>query len=297
MNRRPSNVIALNRHPDGVAGAMRSVRHSGRYEVVTVGRNQEFEFVGSDPYATNVGTGLVIPSTPSSAIGNARYLFLLARASFGTGEQTSTWHGTRLVGIRQYVDLVARIPARTAPLGLESGPPVGSTVTFRKEIESSLWHPFDGNISWHVMIMPVAQRQTRHPSNADSLIFQDAKSPALLFQTPPPAYTPPNGGRPWGNPIGASLGNIHDLRYRWRDEKSEDVLDIPIPVPCDVALFASVRQNDPTLNPTLDVAADCGPFGALGPEDQFVVAYPTFAQYGSIAGALVFEDNLGRDVP
>lgn len=296
MNRAPDNVIALRRHPDGVAGAIRSVRHSGRYEVVTVGRNPEFEFVGSDPYSTNVGTGLVIPATPSSEIGDARYLFLLARASFGTGEQSSTWEGTRLVGIRQYVDLVARIPARTAPLATDSGPAAGSTVTFRKEIESALWHPFDGNISWHVMIMPIAQRQTRNPLNADSVIFQDAKSPALLFQTLAP-YTPPNGGRPWGRSIGASLGNLHDLRYRWRERDSEDVLDIPIQAPCDVALFASVRQNDPALNPTLDVAADCGPFGALGPEDQFVVAYPTFAQYGSIAGALVFEDNLGRNVP
>lgn len=289
------NIIALQRHPDGVQAAMRSVRHSGRYEVVTVGRNPEFEFIGSDPYNTNSGTGLVIPSVPSADIGGARYLFLLARASFGTGEQSSTWQGTRLVGIRQYVDLVARLPARVSPLATESGPPTGSTVTFRKEIVSALWHPFDGNISWHVMVMPIAQRQTRNPLNADSIIFQDAKSPALLYQTQAP-YTPPNGGRPWGLPIGASLGNMHDLRYKWRDEKSEDVLDIPIPVPCDVALFASVRQNNPELNPTLDVE-DCGPFGALGPEDQFVVAYPTVAQYGSIAGALVFEDNLGRDVP
>lgn len=296
MNRAPDNVIALRRHPDGVAGAIRSVRHSGRYEVVTAGRDPERELIGGDPWDTNVGTGLVIPATPSSEIGNARYLFLLARASFGTGEQSSTWEGTRLVGIRQYVDLVARIPARTAPLATDSGPPVGATVTFRKEIESALWHPFDGNISWHVMVIGKTQRQTRNPLNADSVIFQDAKSPALLFETLAP-YTPPNDGRPWGLPVGASLGNIHELRYRWRDKQTEQVFDIPIPAPCDVALFASVRQNDPTLNPTLDVAADCGPFGALCPEDQFVVAYPTFAQYGSIAGALVFEDNLGREVP
>lgn len=295
MNKSPSNVLNLQRHPDGPMAAMRSVRHAGRYEVVTVGRNPEFEFIGSDPYNTNVGTGLVIPSTPSADIGGARYLFLLARASFGTGEQSPTMEGARLVGIRQYVDLVARIPARTAPLATDSGPPEGSTVTFRKEIVSPLWHPFDGDISWHVMVIGKTQRDTRNPLNADSVIFQDAKSPALLYQTQGP-YTPPNGGRPWGVPIGASLGNIHDLRYQWREERAEYVFDMPIPTPCDVALFASVRQNDPALNPTID-SEDCGFFGALGPEDQFVVAYPTFAQYGSIAGSLVFEDNLGREVP
>jgi hypothetical protein len=89
---------------------------------------------------------------------------------------------------------------------------------------------------------------------------------------------------------------MHDLRYCWRTEQSEHVLDIPIPVPCDVALFASVRQNNPALNPTFG-PDQCCLLPTLSPEDQFVVAFNAFAQYGSIAGGLVFDQNLDGCVP
>jgi hypothetical protein len=145
------------------------------------------------------------------------------------------------------------------------------------------------------MIINKNQRDTRNPANTDGFVYQMSTSPALLYQTAAP-YSPPNGGRPWGKAIKASLGNIHELRYGWREQNSEYVLDIPIEAPCDVALFASVRQNDPALNPTLDTG-DCAFFGALSPEDQFLTAYSTWAQYGSIAGALVFDENLGSDKP
>lgn len=297
MGIRSDSIVRLQTHPDGVAGGIRSVLHTGRYEIITNGPNQEFGFIGSDPYGTNAYTGLVVPATPSAAIGGARYLFMLARASFGPGEQSSDKLGVRLVGIRQYAELVARITlsGESPPL---TGPPVGSTVTFRKEIVSPLWHSFDGDISWHVMVLTKGRRDTRNPSNVDGFIYQNAISPALLYQVPGP-YEPPNGGRPWGKPLAASLGNIHELRYPWRSTLSECVLNIPVPIPCDIALFASVRQNDPTLNPSLSGTPSTytQQFAALSPEDQFVAAYPAFAQYGTIAGALVFEENLGRDVP
>lgn len=289
-----ANVIRLQRSPDGVGAAIRSTLENGRFEVVTAGPNPEFGFIGSDPYGTNSYTGLVVPSTPSSAIG-ARYLFLLARASFGSGEQSSEKCGVRLVGIRQYAELVARVPVPSEG-AIVSGPPTGSTVTFRKEIQSPLWHPFDGDISWHVMILGKGQRDRRNPSNAEAFVYQDALSPALLYQTAVP-YSPPNGGRPWGKPLAASLGNIHELRYRWRADNSEYVLDIPIPVPCDIALFASVRQNNPALNPALVNNTATTQFFALSPEDQFASAFAAFAQYGAIAGALVFDQNIGSEVP
>ncbi len=274
----------------------------GRHEIVTNGPNSEFDFIGADPYNTHAYTGLVVPEEPTSENNGKRYLFLLARESFRSGEQSPGHCGVRLVGIRQYAELVARLPAREGVLDSESGPPIGATVTFRKEIESPLWHPPDGNISWHVMIVNTVTRDTRNPANTDGFIYQDARSPALLYQAGAPSgvgYVPPNDGRPWGTPLAASLGNIHELRYHWRTDVSEYALDIPIPTPCDVLLFASVRQNDPALNPTLDSdsAASCAIFGALSPEDQFMVAFNDFAQYGTIAGALVFDENLGRDVP
>lgn len=302
MARRSDNVLRLQRHPAGAGGALRNTLAMGRYELVSNGPNHEFDYIGSDPYNTHAYTGLVVPATPSSAINNERYLFLLARASFRSGEQNPEHCGVRLVGIRQYAELVARLPARESPLDSESGPPTDATVTFRKEIESPLWHLPDGNISWHVMIVNVVSRDTRNPANADGFTYQDARSPSLLYQTGAPdgtGYTAPNGGRPWGTPLAASLGNIHELRYHWRTDVSEYALDIPIPTPCDVLLFASVRQNDPATNPTLDSNSDsgCAIFGALSPEDQFMVAFNDVVQYGTIAGSLVFDENLGRDVP
>ena len=142
--------------------------------------------------------------------------------------------------------------------------------------------------------------ENRNPANTDGVIFQDSPAPSLLYQTiagppfAPTTYTAPNGGRPWGKPIAASLGNIHELRYHSRTDQSERLLDVPIPVPCDVILFASVRQNDPTTNPTLASGA-CAQFAVLSPEDRFLVAYSAFAQYGSIYGALAFSENLKED--
>ena len=61
------------------------------------------------------------------------------------------------------MEMVARIPAGTSPLtaaGPPPGSPTGSTVTFRKEIKSPLWHPPDGNISMHVMVLNRQRRDT-----------------------------------------------------------------------------------------------------------------------------------------
>lgn len=293
-----SNVIQLDRHPNGAAAGIRSVLDAGRYEIVSAGPNAEVGFIGSDPYNTNAYTGLVVPPTPSSAIDDARYLFVLARARFGIGEQNSSKQGVRLIGIRQYAELIARLPAREPPLADDVGPPTGSTVVFRKEIESPLWHPPDGNISWHVMVINRVDRDTRNPANSDGFIFQDSLSPSLLFQVAAP-YSPPNGGRPWGTPMAASLGNIHELRYRWRADNAEYVLDIPVPVPSDVVLFASVRQSNPALNPQFEdlEAPPTQQSQALTAEDRFLTAFAPFAQYGVIAGSLVFDENLGSDMP
>src|SRR5271166_6738737 len=95
-------LLSLQRTRDGVAQELRTPFRGGRYEIVTAGPNPEFGYIGSDPYETNVGTGLVVPTAPSASIGGARYLMLLARASFNASEA-----GVRLVGIRQYAELTA----------------------------------------------------------------------------------------------------------------------------------------------------------------------------------------------
>jgi hypothetical protein len=287
---RTAEVLKLQQYPGGVAAGLRTALCAGRHELVSVGKDTSLGLIGSDPWNTNVFTGLEVPTTPTSALeklspnrpkGEARYLFLLAREQFNSGEV-----GTRLVGMRQYAELVATLPS-----GTEAPPFI-----VRKEIIHPLFHPPDGNISWHVMVIPKTSMARRNTNNADTFIFRDSYGPALLYETPFPAYTAPNGGRPWGKPIGASLGNIHDLRYRWRFEDFEYALDIPLPQPCDVALFASVRQPDPSTNPAESNFTD-RQFAALSEEDKFLSAFAFSAQYGRIAGSLVFDSNLGRDKP
>lgn len=287
-------LLDLQRDPNGVGYAIRTRLLSGRHEIVPATLDPSVALLGSDPWGSPVGTGVLVPSTPTATFVPAgaspsqyRYLFLLAREQFNSGEQ-----GVRLTGIRQYAELVATVA------GTDGAP----NTVFRKEITSPLWHPPDGSISWHVMLLPKQWMLTRNVQNADSLMFRDAYGPAMLYETiagpqfAPTAYKPPNGGRPWGKPLGSSLGNMHDLRYRWRQSQLEQTLDIPIPLPCDVALFVSVRQNDPLTNPCAGILTACQ-LAALSPEDQFLTSFCGSAQYGRIAGSLVFDENLGEDVP
>jgi hypothetical protein len=286
-----AKLIRLARYPGGVAEGVRTRFYPGRHEVVPATLDPYVALLGSDPYGSPVGTGVLVPSTPTGSLvpagappSQSRYLFLLAREQFASGET-----GVRLTGIRQYAELIATV----APTEGSPG------AVFRREIKSPLWHPPDGNISWHITITPKVWRSTRNVQNADSLMFRDSKGPALLYETiagpqfAPTAYAPPNAGRPWGKPLASvSLGNMHDMRYRWRTGYLEQMLDIPLPLPCDVAFFASVRQNDPSTNPPAS-GLSANQFTALGTgsEDQFLTAYSATAQYGRIAGSLVFSES------
>lgn len=289
LGEREAKLIRLARSPGGVARGIRTRFYPGRHEVVPASLDPYVALISSDPWGSPVGTGLLVPSTPTGSLVPAgaspsqyRYQFLLAREQFASGNT-----GARLTGIRQYAELMATVA------GTDGAP----NTVFRKEITSPLWHPPDGNISWHVMVIAKNRMVTRNVQNADSLKFRDAFGPCLLFETfagpqfAPTAYAPPNGGRPWGKPLGGvSLGNMHDLRYRWRTGYLEQMLDIPVPLPCDVALFASVRQNDPLTNPCAGILTSCQ-LAALGPEDQFLTSFCGSAQYGRIAGSLVFSET------
>jgi len=272
-----NNVIRLQDKRGGVGTNLPGAAVCrGRYEIVSASLDPDLAFIGSDPYNTSDFTGVIVPAVPSSFLGTGqRYLFMLARAQFSSGQE-----GVHLVGVRLYADLVARVPQEDAP-----------TLVFHKEITHPMFHPPDGNISFHVMVLDKTWRDRRNAFNADTRTFQDSFSPSLLFQTPEAAgYTPPNGGRAWGTPLDASLGNIHELRWPWRDSKIEHTLRVPIPIPSDIAIFASVRQNDPAMNPSA-AGLSAQQFAALDPEEQFLTSFFTVAQYGRISASLVFEGD------
>jgi len=259
-----AQVIPFRR--DSCAVDPRHACRRGRFEVTTAGFDPNLQLSGGDPWGAPVFTGLVVPTTPTNLFvpaSQGRYLFMLARFSPN--------YRTALVGLRQYASLFAT---------LDSGE------ILEREIVSPMWRFPDANISWHVRLVPRGFRSTRNPLNADSVQFLDSVSPALLFQLLTP-YVPPNAGRPWGKPLRSDLGNIHDLRYPWRDSQVELELHVPIPPNYDVAVYASVAQHDTSIDPpTLSTAQAA----AASPEDAFWAAFGANVQYGRVAASLIFEE-------
>lgn len=274
MQRRRNDAVKLAQTPGGAAAGLRTYLRPGRFEVSTAGADTGLQLVGGDPWGAPDFMGLLVPQVATPDFQH-RYLFLLARAQFNNGERV------RLVGWKQYLGLFGF-------LFDDSSPPV-LVETFEKQVTSPAFRFKDANVSWHIMILSKVWRDTRNAANADSLIFQDATSPALLFQALAP-YVPPNAGRPWGKTVASDLGNVHDMRVPWRDTASELSLDIPIPAPCDVALFASVAQTNQANQPTLSTLTTAQA-AALDSDWAFAAAFTQNCSYGRVAGALIFQEE------
>jgi hypothetical protein len=262
--------------PGGVAAGIRMRQRCGRFEVGTAGYDPNLQLVGGDPWGAPAFTGLYVPAASTASITpvgknpwNYRYLFQLARVQFNNGESV------RLVGLRQYADLVG------------TGGEDEATVPVYLPITSPLFRFPDGNISWHVMRLNKTWRNKRGPGNAPGVVYMDTSSPAMLFQTLGP-YVPPNGGRPWGSPLVSDLANVHDFRFPWRDSQSERSLNIPIEGPCDVAVFVSVGQHE-TDGGELDLTDEQA--SVAPPEEAFWSQF-TDVRYGRVAASLIFEEGM-----
>lgn len=292
--------------PGGTGGidspAPVAYRSGGKFEYSTVQIDPYLQGaapLGGDAFAGNVSTGIIIPPTISTNT-SGRYLCLLAYASFQQGRRV------RLVGLRQYLSIGA---SQTVD---------GAVTYFEKQITSPLWRFPDGNVSWHVMALPPNTQRpaflaglpagvsgnvgNQIPGNA----FVNARTPAILSLSSSTdgvgAYMPPNGGRPYGHPLTADLGNIHDVRFPWDSANAWHYsVDVPINPPCDVALYASVKQTStaartvPAVPPSPVAGAPAAGFSTLSPEDQFFLTFPATAVYWRVAGALVFAENEDRD--
>lgn len=269
------NVISLQNRVGGPGAAMGRMMRVGRYSVTTAGFDPNLQLVGGDPWGTPNYTGLVIPAAATPlATPKKRYLFLLARAQFNNTERF------RLRGLRQYLSIFGTFTDDS-----------GNVQTFEHQVTSPAFRFPDGNVSWHVHLLNKLARDRRNPNNADSLIYQDAYSPCLLYQVPPTAgYVAPNGGRPWGHTPTSDLGNIHELRYPWRDSQVELELDIPIPSPCDVAVFASVAQTNPANHPDFSTLT-AGQLASLESDWQFYTQFSASCVFGRIAASLIFEEE------
>lgn len=262
-----------------------------RFEVVTSGFDESLQTVFGDPYGGTSNVGLRVPTlaTPSGAESYVnRYLFNLASFSVGEGARG------RILGWRQLVTLGYRYSSGTG----------AAPYTVELPVASPIWRFPDGNISWHLQRLgPPSEAGIALPSpgpnDQRSLKYKWCETPALLYQavTLPAlnpqyvdltAYTPPNSGRPWGTPLqNGQQGTFYDLRANWRDDQAWFSLDIPFEGPDIVALFASVKQTNPSTRPTLALPGTVYQNG-LGPEDLFLQNYPN-AIYWRVAGSLIVE--------
>jgi len=257
--------------------------------------DERFQLAGSSPTGGTSWLGLRVPSVATSAnapagspIYSSRYLFMGAGFSIGEGDRA------RIIGWRQFQSIGFLYTAG----GLNR--PIVLPVT------TPGWTFPDGTVTTHLRRLGAPNAQglpSFRPSNlTDGQSFRKGKAmtPALLYQTITlpagdpyyvdlTAYSPPNGGRPYGTPLsdGAQLGTVYGLDTEWKTHGAWHSLDLEVDGPDTVAAFLSVGQTDPSTYPHLL------PGVGQGPEDQFCATafsvYESFPIWWSVGVALIAE--------
>ena len=252
-----------------------------RFEVWSAGADEQLQGVGSDPYGTLIRTGLRVPTLATPSL-TTRYLFMLCGFKLGEGERAN------IVGWRQLATLGALV-------AVEDDPTLA---------EMLITDPFfclpDGNISWHLtQVGPVTLNKYRLgpgplDTRAQNFKFRFSHAPALIYKTATltgsgfyvdlTAYTPPNNGRPPGEPL-LHLGTFHDVRTPWNTSQAWHSLNLPVEGPGFFALWASVRQ---TAGNSVDFGTLTYP-GGLSLESQFLGNFGDEVVYWRVGGALDVE--------
>lgn len=261
-----------------------------RIELVSVGIDEALQGLAGDPFGGTSWVGLRVPSFVTHGPQN-RYLFQLC--TFTLPEGINGW----VRGFRQGWSLGTR------QIGTDP-----DTVRVVEQFVEDPWFKLpDANISWHMRLMAQHEPfgfdpnpgQIQDPAaggNQQNLAFLNANGPALLFQnvaTPDPfyvnltAYTPPNAGKPWGEPLTGELATFYDLKTPWRSAQAWHALDIRIQGPCRVVFYASVQQSNPLTRTDLQINLEPFPCG-IPCEEQFLLNFPD-AIIWRVAGAMIVE--------
>lgn len=250
-------------------------RHRHRLiEIATTGVDEQLQGIGGDPYGGLSRLGLRVPflATPDQ---DSRYLFMLASFTVGEGARV------RIRNARQLWTLGAKFTTVAT----------GATRIVEQEVVSPSFQPQGANISWHLRI--IDRGQTPVPrgigvaanGNVRNIAFRDSDTSALLYEslTTPTAfyvnlsaYTPPNRGRPWGQPLDTNQGTYYDLRVPWQVQS--DWLDIPVNGPAKVALYASVKQ----------AIIPASPVAVPSPEETFISDVATAPNGVTTTGAMIW---------
>jgi hypothetical protein len=280
----PSPPIAIQPHP------------RKRFEVSSVGFDENLLLTGSSPYGDHSWMGLRVPTLGTASLTKPqdnRYLFNCAAIEIPEGRRF------RLLGYRKFVSIGELFTP-------DAGPPA-YVVEF--EVTSPFWRfPDNGNVSWH--LMRIGRNEYPQPrailakDRAPSLIRDWSLNPAMLYNTITlgapgiyptlTAYTAPRKGRPWGSPLVGDLGTRHDLEVPWRSPvgwRSFGDDGIEVEGNCTVALFASVFQTTVGSRVILNTAWGRGQKIASGiaPEDAFLMNFAN-AIYWRVGGSLMWEE-------
>lgn len=215
----------------------------GIIETSTVGPSEFRQLVGSDP-----GRGLGVPylRVPSLASGPAnRYLFLLAYVGVPENERIV------ITDLRQRLDIGCNVGNNNMDGAVTFYP-------FPFPVTTDDWSFSDGNVSWHLTrVNPgTLGPYVNGATDAQAFNFRVATSPSLLYgtatlanplwYTTATAYTPPNGGQPYGQPLTTDLATWYDLRFPRNSQQASGNFknrDIVVDGNCGVALWASVKQT------------------------------------------------------
>jgi hypothetical protein len=279
-----------------------------RIEIVSSGVDEFAQVFGTDPYGGTSWPGLRVPRTATALLSNVtpqtpatklRYLFMLAAFTIPEGARA------RIVSLRT-----------SWTLGAIQGEPAAP-----RFVEQLVTNPFfrlqDGNVSFHLrQSAPTANQWSGNAQGVignltpppatlpdmPNLIFRNSRMPAMLFENITfagptsfysaaglTAYTPPNGGLPWGDTITTGYGTFQDLRMQYADNDWNDC-DIPVEGPACVQLFASVRQTNAGQGGRTALTTP-NPFVftmGLSPEEQFLQNFPS-AIIWRVAGSLGVE--------
>ena len=261
-------------------------------EIQSAGFDEYLQGVGGDPQRGGSYVGLRVPALASTP--DNRVLFLGAAFSISDGAKA------RIIGARQLVTI-----GEVLNPGTDTARPV------EQEVTSAVWRFTDGNVSHHLRQIgpPNGQGQpavVQGPLDAPSFKYRWAMAPALLYQaasvaagepyTNLTAYTPPNGGAPFGRPIenGFEQGALYGLSFNRRTSQAWESLSIDIEGPDTVAWFIPVKQTNTSTRVALTPPEGGFVSGGLPPEEAFLQNFPN-AIYWRVGVSLIVELDASSD--
>jgi hypothetical protein len=243
-------------------------------ETASFGFDDYLAGVGGDPSLSASSVGLRVP-----ALAGVRYLFLGARADLDPGDA--------VVGYRQLLTI------GFAANGNVDTPNDAPLYPFERPVETPEWHPPDGFVSWHIMGEPKAPAGAWRagPIDQESFVFEDASTPALLYETatiPSPAAAPGYLGlTAYVPPVmkGTSILTLRDIRTRWDKPAA---MRFEIERPTTIRAYAAVLQTNPGTRFSIELTASDFLVNGLAPEDNFAQAFPDYL-YWRVAFSLIVE--------